>query len=355
MSAARGCAAPGACPRTARKIPRRVLATTLLLVQWHSATAATEAPDDTEPEASPAMQAADVVQAHISENINGAAQWIDSFFDDERFVAEDATTKLRFGESVFLEYGDSSPEYKTKINLSIDIPKTKKKLRLFIASEDEADKTPDTLFNRVETSDDTSAAGVQFFAKATRRKNLSLTTGVKLESMELFIGPRYRLTVPINDDWQMRFTQRVRWYTSMGWESTTRFDFETLINDRFFFRHTLDGRWREEDEGYRYEVRPTLIQKLHSGKAIEYQWNTLFKTRPKHRLESSVVRVRYRRNFLRKWLFYEANPQIAFRNDEDFEPKFGVTLQLEVVFGGKDSLNKRKAVAPETREPETAR
>jgi hypothetical protein len=45
-------------------------------------------------------------QAHknISENINSAARWIDSFFDDERFVAEDATTKLRLSESVFLEH-----------------------------------------------------------------------------------------------------------------------------------------------------------------------------------------------------------------------------------------------------------
>jgi hypothetical protein len=350
MSAARGLATPVADAGRASTAARRLLMATLLCVLWQTPGAA-DAPD---PEPSPSLLAADRVQASISENINGAAQWIDSFFDDERFIAEDATTKLRLGESVFLETGDS-PEYKTKINLSIDIPKTKKKLRLFIASEDDTDKTPDTLFNRVETSEDTSAAGIQFFAKATRRKNLSLTTGVKLESMELFIGPRYRLTIPIDDDWQARFTQRVRWYTSMGWESTTRLDFERLINDSFFFRQTLDGRWREEDEGYRFEVRPTLIQKLHSGKAIEYQWNTLFKTRPRHRLESSVLRVRYRRNFLRKWLFYEANPQVAFRNEEDFDPKLGITFQLEVVFGGKDRRKNRRHAGPAAAEPESAR
>ena len=82
----------------------------------------------------------DRAQITISENINRAAQWIDSFFDDERFVAEDATTKLRLGESVFLEH-DESPEYKTKVSLSIDIPKTKKRLRVFVASEEDTKPT----------------------------------------------------------------------------------------------------------------------------------------------------------------------------------------------------------------------
>jgi len=288
---------------------------------------------------------ADQVQRGISENINSAAQWIDSFFDDDRFIAEDATTKLRLRQSVFLEH-DESPEHKTKVNLSIDIPKTKKRLRVFIASEDDTNKTPDTLFNRVENSEETSAAGVQYFAKASEKRNLSLTTGIKLDSIEFFIGPRYRRTFKF-DTWNLRFTQRLRWLSSKGWEATTRFDYERLLSEKLFFRHTIEGRWRENDEGYRYEIRPSLIQQLHSKKAIEYQWNTLFKTSPNHRLDSSVLRVRYRRNLKRKWLFYEINPQIAMRNDEDFEPKAGITFQIEVVFGGKDFLKRRKVKAPD--------
>jgi len=285
----------------------------------------------------------DRAQITISENINSAARWIDSFFDDERFVAEDATTKLRLGESVFLEH-DESPEYKTKVSLSIDIPKTKKRLRVFVASEEDTNKTPDTLFNRVENSEETSAAGVQYFAKTSKKRNLSLTAGIKLDSIEYFIGPRYRRTFKF-DTWNLRFTQRIRRLSRKGWEATTRFDDERLLNEKLFFRHTVEGRWREQDDGYRYEIRPTVIQQLHSKKAIEYQWNTLFKTSPNHRLDSSVLLLRYRRNLKRKWLFYEINPQIALRNDEDFEPKAGITFQIEVVFGGKD-FHKRNGGRP---------
>jgi len=314
----------------------------IVVLSWSGCVAAAGTGNPSEPVAEPAeSMAADRMQQNISASINGAARWVDSFFDDERYIAEDASSKLRLREAVFLEQGDN-PEFKTRVSLSLKVPRTQKRLRLFIGSEDETSKAPDTLFNRVETQDEETAAGVQFFAKATTKQNLSLITGVKLDSLEAFIGPRYRRTVAL-DDWLFRFTQRVRWFTSMGWEATTRFDFEHLLNDQLFFRQTIDGRWREEDNGYQYEIRPTLVQKLHSGKAIEYQWNTLFKTSPHHRLDSSVFLLRYRRNFLRPWLFYEINPQVAARNDEDFDPKLGITFQIEVVFGGKDFRKKRKA------------
>jgi len=283
----------------------------------------------------------DWAQRNVSATINSAAQWADSFFDDERFVAEDASTKLRLRESVFLEHDESSPETKTKVSLSVDIPKTKKRLRVFVASEEDTNKTPDTLFNRVENSEESAAAGVQFFAGRSEKRNISLTAGIKLDSVEFFIGPRYRRTFKF-DTFNVRFTQRVRWYTSRGWEATTRFDYERLLSKRWFFRHSLDGRWRDEDPGYRYEIRPSLIQQLANRKAIEYQWNNLFETDPNHSLESSTFLVRYRRNFLRKWLFYEINPQLAMRDEDDFNPKAGITFQLEIVFGGKEFLRRQR-------------
>ncbi len=293
----------------------------------------------------------DEIQRTISVTINEAAQWIDSFFDDDRFIAEDASTKLRLAESVFLEHNER-PEYKTRVSVSVDVPRTKRKLRVFLASEEDTDKTPDTLFNRVDTSDESSAAGVQYFAKRTKERNLSLTAGIKLDSVEAFIGPRYRRIFEF-DDFNVRFTQRVRYFSSKGWEVPTRLDYERLLSERFFLRSTLEGRWREEDDGYRYEIRPSIIQQLADKKAVEYQWNTLFVTSPNHRLESSVVLARFRRNFKRKWLFYDIAPQVAVRNEEDFEPQLGITFQVEVVFGGKEFGWRRKKEPPklDTKDP----
>lgn len=281
---------------------------------------------------------ADRVQRRLSENLNNAAQWIDSFFDDERFSAEDASSKLRLGQGVFLEVGDN-PRLKTRVNLSLDVPRTEKKLRVFVGGEDDTNKSagvvPDSV---IDTNSGGSAAGLQFFAKANDRQNLSFSTGVRVSNAELFAGPRYRHTFRYHN-WQTRFTQEVRWYTRRGWESRTRIDYERLAGQDLFFRQSVDGRWREEDPGYQYEFRTSLIQALRRRKAIEYQWANLFRTHPHQRLESTVVRVRYRQNFWRRWLFYEMNPQVAMRNDEGFKPKPGIVLRIEVVLSGKRYLS----------------
>lgn len=283
------------------------------------------------------MQRADSYQHAISQNINSAAQWVDSFFDDERYFAEDATTKLRVRQSVFQEYGDT-PQFKTRVNLSIDVPRTEKRLRLFVGSvDDDNTGSSSTLQGSIrDTNDDASAAGVQFFAKASDRQNLSLVAGVRVSSADVFAGPRYRYLFRYHD-WQLRFTQGIRWYTGTGWESRTRFDYERIVFDRLFFRQTLDGRWREEDPGYEYALRTSLAQPIKSRKAIEYQWVNQFETHPQQRLASTTLLVRYRQNFLRKWLFYEMNPQVAMRNDESFKPKLGIELRIEVLFGGRNS------------------
>jgi hypothetical protein len=290
-----------------------------------------ENPDPLEP-AEPT--AADRAHGAISFGVNAAAQWVDSFFDDPRYIAEDASTKLRISQAGFLEQGESM-EYKTRANVSIDIPRFENRVRLFAAGEEDEQETSSTPSGSIQDSTNDPTVGVQYFAKSTKKLNVSLTAGVKVDSAELFIGPRLRRTVRL-DAWQLAFTQRVRWFTEKGWEATTRFDFERLLSENLFFRHSIDGRWREEDEGYRYEIRPTLIQRLASKKALEYRWNNLFKTRPNHRLEESVVSIRFRRNIWRKWLFYEIDPQIAFRNDDDFDPEPGITFLVEIVFGGKD-------------------
>jgi hypothetical protein len=282
----------------------------------------------------------DTTHEALSDGLDSVARLVDSFFDDERYIAEDAATRLRITQLAFLEQGESI-EYKTRGSLSFSVPRLKNRLRLFVAGEEANEKiSEESLVRPPDEGRDEGAVGLQYFTKATDKKNISLTTGVKLESRELFIGPRYRRTFDF-DTWQLRFVQRLRWFTDKGWEATTRLDYERLINNKLFFRHTTDGRWREEDDGYRYSITPALTQKLTGKKALEYQLNSQFETRPNHRLDRVVARIRLRQRIYRHWLFLETNPQIAFANDDDFDPAPGISVLLEVVLGGKDRNRKK--------------
>jgi hypothetical protein len=295
---------------------------------------------------------ADRAQRAVSRSVNDAAKWFDAFFGDERFVAEEAYTRIRLTPSVFFEEGEPT-DYKFRVNAKVKVPRLSKRLRLVIAdtSEDEETVLAREAFPEARQSDsDSTAIGLQYFLRSTTRLNGSVSAGIKIGSghvVDFFIGPRLRKTWAF-DSSQVRFTQRVRWYTDIGWESRTRFDFERLFREDLFLRATTDLRWREEDyddEGFRLEAGPTLTQRLKKKAAIDYQWINVFTTRPDMRLDQTTLRLRYRKRFLRDWLFYEINPQLAFRNDDDFRNTPGIELRVEAVFGGvKDIRRKVKKV-----------
>lgn len=282
----------------------------------------------------------DKAQEVMTESVNDAARWLDSFFLDERFVEEEAFTRIRLTPSAFFEEGEAA-RFKFRVNAKINVPHFNRKLKLTISGnsdEAEDDFRAGTFPDASQDTDDETNIGLQYFFRAKDKVNTSLSTGVKLfneHGVDVFVGPRLRVTFDL-DSWQLRATERIRWYTDIGWESLTRFDFERLLRDDLFFRGTIDGRWREEDEGYRYELRPTLTHRLRNKAAVEYQWNNVFETRPNHRLEEVNFRARYRQRKWRKWLFFEINPQLSFRNDDEFRPTPGIEFRLEASFGGLD-------------------
>jgi len=291
----------------------------------------------------------DRAQEAMSQSVNDAAKWVDAFFGDERFVSEEAYSRIRLTPSAFFEEGEA-PDYKFRVNAKIRVPRMSKKLRLVIADTSEDEETVlarETFPEARQSENDATAIGLQYFLRTKNKLNTSVTAGIKIGSghvVDFFVGPRVRKTWPF-DVWQLRFTERVRWYTDIGWESRTRFDFERLFRDDLFFRATTDLRWRDEDyndDGFRLEAGPTLTQRLRSKAAIDYQWNNVFLTKPDFHLDETTLRLRYRQRIWRKWLFYEINPQVAFRNDDDFRNTPGIEFRLEASFGGLEELRKKK-------------
>jgi len=282
----------------------------------------------------------DRFHASMSGSANDAARWFDSFFEDERFIAEEATSRIRLRPSLLLEEGEA-PRIRLSVGARLNVPRFNRKLKLVVSDEErDAKGTIDSQrFTDPET--DETNIGLQYTLRDKNRLNTSVTAGVKLgggHAVDLFIGPRVRKTWQL-DPWQLRFTERIRWYTDIGWESRTRLDLERILNNLWFFRGTFDVRAREDelsDKGLRYSIGPTLIQKIHSRAAIEYQWSTSLVTRPNHAVDETGLRIKFRRQIWRKWLFYEVNPQLVFRNNDDFRATPGIEFRVEASFGGLD-------------------
>jgi len=318
-------------------LPARLITVVLLLTAGSpDSSSAQGAPDTTES----TLSQIDRIHDSMALSVNEAAQWFDSFFEDERYISEEASSRIRLRPSILLEEGEAA-DTKFSLGVRINVPRFNKKLKLVISDVNADNNTSFDSRQFTDPQSDETNVGLQYTLKDKNRLNTHLAAGIKTggnHGIDFFIGPRVRKTWRL-DLWQLRLTERLRWYTDIGWESRSRADIERVVNTDWLFRTTFDARVRKNDyheDGLRYSIAPSLVQKLPHHAAIEYQWSTSLVTRPNHRVEETGLRLRFRKRVWRKWLFYEINPQLVFRNNDDFRATPGIEFRLEASFGGLD-------------------
>ena len=299
-----------------------------------------EVPPEKAPAEEPPEEEDTIVdEAHerISKAFLASADWLDSFFDDETARAEDNRSRLRLRFDAFVEEGEE-PSYKVRVSLRLTLPRTNEKLQL-IAAGNESDVEEDVASEGVSRAqarddDDDFAIGLRYFFVQTKKNNVSLTPGIRIRSSSVagFIGPRWRVLVPLNS-WSFRSVQRLRWFTDDGWEWLSRFDFERKVLKKLLFRSRSQVEWFEDEDGFFPEQRFSLFHPLDSRRALKYEWINQFVTDPKFELDDLIVRIRYRQRIWRDWLFFEIGPDASFPEDRDYEFTPGFLFRIESIIG----------------------
>jgi hypothetical protein len=285
---------------------------------------------------------ADIFHAAISESLSVSADWLDSFFREDRMEIEENKTSLRLAFSTYFEERNTY-DLGVKARFKLILPGFEEKLHLFLTNElDEPSNTPRVLEKGVLDKNDEKdlSLSLRYFFRNARKRNFSFRMGLRFNDITpvVYGGPRYSLTKKL-DPWTFRFTEKVSCYSDYGWRSRTDFDFERYLAGDFFFRTNFNGAWFQRDEGFFYSASTSLYQTVDEDRAFAYQVSTNFQTYPHHALTSLWFGIKYRTRIWREWLFFEVSPQISFRREYDFEPVTGITFAVEGFFG-KDSLEK---------------
>ena len=271
-----------------------------------------------------------------------SAEWIDKFFGTENYTSEVNSTYLRVQLTGFLEDGEGF-DFKSRFRLRLKLPNTEKRFRLTVASspdeiEREDDTTDDpsdgTTIERLEEVDDNLTTALEYFFLDKQRHNMKFSVGATIRDSSLvgYGSTRYRYQVDVRR-WTLRFVERVRWYTDDGWDARSELDFERSILDHLFFRTTPSLTWKEKEDGFTYSWNTSLFHPLNEKAALEYQFNNYFSTEISGRLKEANVRVKYRRQIWRKWLFMEIAPQLAWYESRDFKTIAGIMVRLEIYMG----------------------
>lgn len=281
----------------------------------------------------------DLLHAEISKSIQGTALWMDSFFGDRRYLYELNQSFIRFRYDFFLE--DGSPFVrKQDLQMRFVLPQLREKTRLVLAGTPKDDREFPAVdanipSDRLAAGDDRNvSAAVHQTMRESAKSSLVLRAGLQFHSggPMLLLGPRYRILFPL-DRWNLRFVEELVWRSRKGWESRATVDVERPLSSGMFFRATNDWFWTELEDGLLYAVAFKLGQPISPQRAIDYEWINILHTRPIHELTEVILRVRYRQQFWRKWLYFEINPQCRFPRNRSFDPAPGILFTIDMIFG----------------------
>ncbi len=275
----------------------------------------------------------DETQVYVNSRFCEPALWFDNFFASERVFREGAAGTYIRWRNEFSYDEEEAFNFNYDLSFSVELPGLQDRLRLtFENDEDEAlrDVAPGAKQNA------TNSLGLQLdVAKSTRSKfNISVSFSPRIRL-------RYRYTYPVFQSVTLRLTQEVQREKAVN-SSRTLFDFEKLFENRLFFRSSTEGKLSEEYDGVNWLQAFVLYQRVDKKASLSYEASANGVTQPTALALSYRLGVRFRKNFHRKWLFYEIAPEMSWpvtldaqsqQIVKDRRSKWLVFFRLEVHFG----------------------
>lgn len=274
----------------------------------------------------------DTMHDSIASSVNTSALWFDDFFAlDQIYKPEEAQGEARIRLSWEPRSRDFS-EFRTRIKIRVKLPNLKNRADLVLSDYD--DDRPN---NDIQASGNNDFVEKNRFSLALRWRSspesgFSHRIGVG-RRLQAFVKSRYRHSHALTDKTNLRWETSAYVYSSDGfgadfsWQLGYNQSSHSIYrwNNHFFFRdQTNDWLWQHSVQKLtQFNQKNALIAGLY----VEGL------SRPNYQIEEYLVSLRWRKNTLRKWLFYEVEPFVLWRRDEDFAASYGIALRIEGYFG----------------------
>ncbi len=275
----------------------------------------------------------DETQVYVNSQFCEPALWFDNFFASERVFREGAAGTYIRWRNEFTYDEEDYYKFNSDISFSVELPGMQDRLRLTFESDEDETLRDVAPGNNQNT---TNSLGLQLdIAKNTRSKfNVSVSFSPRIRL-------RYRYTYPVFESVTLRLTQEVQREKAVN-SSRTLIDFEKLFENQLFFRSSSEAKLSEAYDGVDWLQAFVLFQRINKKTSLSYETSVNGVTQPRDLALSYRVGLRFRKNFHRRWLFYEIAPEMTWPITLDVDQreivrgrrsKWLVFFRLEVHFG----------------------
>lgn len=289
----------------------------------------------------------DRTHSYLNERLCEPAAWFDGFFGDPRAEEETPVGSFFRVRNSFIWDQTENFGHDIKLSANISLPRLSDRVRLLISRDEaiEGDLAQDDA--RGTDEDEQTRLGLRLLLSDMGRTRFDIDGTVKVNSSGLNprVRARGRHTRGLTEETLARFTQTAFWEREDGFGTISRADWEWLPSRLTLVRLTGRGTFSEATDGVEWRTGLIGFRQLNRRTAIRSELGAFGYTRPSFEAEEVFVNFRFRRSFLRDWLFYELQPEYAWPLDEDTGKRRGdwrFIFTLEIQFENRAHARERE-------------
>ncbi|HVF15951.1 MAG TPA: hypothetical protein VNA21_03545, partial [Steroidobacteraceae bacterium] len=159
--------------------------------------------------------------------------------------------------------------------------------------------------------------------------------GVRVDlPMDPYARARYEIVRTFAEQYVFRARETVFWQNTEGFGSTTRFNIDRALNDRFLVRWNNLGKYTEETLGVEWFSELTLFQKVNERTGIAWQNYVTGASDAEVDLQRFGARAIMRRQLTPEWLFLELRlgvgwPRMKVEEQRDASIEAGIAFEMQ--------------------------
>lgn len=268
-----------------------------------------------------------------SSNVTDSAEYIDRFFGAPGMTREsnDTYIKLRLGMQFREEQSD---KYITRVSIRIQLPNTTRKLKLVFEDIVDSNDPSGTQSIINDTGSNRSDASLRYTLKKKNRLRVDADIGARGGSpIQGFLRLRARRTYDVSDNWGLRMTERLTWFTDDGWVSKTEMQWDRKFTPAWLLRFNSELEWREDRDGVRPAQQISLFRFLSLRRVLRLDVGGSWPEYPNIVERIYYVSLTHRRLIHSDWLFLEIKPGVEFPEIDDYDSRFYFKFQFEMIIG----------------------
>ncbi len=327
---------------------------------WPLCLAQTDPPPEPAPEPQIPLDAAnepsgpdegllDRTQQTVFNVVNSTSRWFDGFFGSADYNVEGGDQlDVTRGLLAIGTRWDEQDEFDTRgrFRAQIPLPALKQRTRLLLGRGDTEDIVDGSETETINTlpeqfsdfTDDDWLLGIGYRRGRGMTRGFDISAGASIRSSQ--VDPYVRLSYHYNytDDerWLWRVRPRIFWQEARGEGASLSSILDRILNERWLLRSWITLITEDAVEGMGWTTDFLAYQSLNDNNALSYRAYVTGETGNEVEIQDYGLELRYRRRFLREWLFLELSAGVSWPREfivEERDLNPGAGIEIEMQFG----------------------